>query len=105
MGVDLVLLILIVAVMRSWSAMKERVTSELSTMSGLLVMITSKRVAEVGVIRVGSNPHATTWDFSVIAEWPKTTNMLPRRPSINPDSRRTRPVNQECVPGGSMSQA
>ncbi len=30
----------------------------------------------------GSNPHATT-DFSVTAEWPKTTHMLPRRPSIN----------------------
>ncbi len=42
----------------------------------------------------GSNPHATT-DFSVTAEWPKTTHMLPRRPSINPDSRRTHPVNQE----------
>ncbi len=42
----------------------------------------------------GSNPHATT-DFSVTAEWAKTTHMLPRRSSINPDSRRTRPVNQE----------
>ncbi len=44
----------------------------------------------------GSNPHATT-DFSVSAEWPKTTHMLSRWPSINPDSRRTRPVNQEWV--------
>ncbi len=42
----------------------------------------------------GSNPHATT-DFSVSAEWPKTTHMLPRRPSINLDSRRTRPGNHE----------
>ncbi len=42
----------------------------------------------------GSNPHATT-DFSVTAEWPKTAHMLPRRSSINPDSRRTHPVNQE----------
>lgn len=47
------LLIFMVVVMRSWSAMRSGITSDFSTRSGLLVMITSSSVAEVEVTRVG----------------------------------------------------
>lgn len=52
-GVCLGLLMLMVTVMRSWSAMAEGMTSVCRTRWGLLVIITSRRVAEVGVTRVG----------------------------------------------------